>query len=314
MENTTKIPTKNSAKNKALVGCLCALGCETLFGFSYVFTKVATGTADELELLGWRFLVAFVVIGICAATGVVKVRLKGKPVRKLIPLVFCSPILYFIGETMGISHTSAAESGIFLACIPVVSLIASSLILKKKPTRWQAVGIGITLVGVLITVFAAGMSASLSVTGYLFLAIAVISYALYSVYVEKAGEFSGEEITFAMLAAGAVMFVAVALARSLADGTTVHLIALPFTNASFLVAVLYQGIGASILAFFLANKAIANIGVNRTSSFIGASTVVSIAAGVIFLGEALSLWQIIGAVVIIAGICVANAQKNPRTL
>ncbi|MBQ6780569.1 MAG: LPXTG cell wall anchor domain-containing protein [Treponema sp.] len=38
--------------------------------------------------------------------------------------------------------------------------------------------------------------------------IAVISYALYSVFVEKASDFTGEEITFAMLLAGVVLIVA----------------------------------------------------------------------------------------------------------
>lgn len=36
-------------------GCLCALGCETLFGLSYVFTKWEVGQAGALALLGWRF-------------------------------------------------------------------------------------------------------------------------------------------------------------------------------------------------------------------------------------------------------------------
>lgn len=53
----------------------------------------------------------------------------------------------------------------------------------------------------------------------------------------------------------------------------------------FGMAVLYQGVGCSVLAFFLSNVAIARIGVNRTASFIGVSTVVSIAAGALLLGE-----------------------------
>ena len=296
-------------KNKALTGCLCALGCEVLFGLSYVFTKKATDVAGEFELLGWRFLIAFIVMSLCAAFGLIRLQSKGKPVRKLIPIVLCSPVVYFIGETVGISHTSAAESGIFLACIPVVSLIASALILKKKPTKLQVTGIGITLIGVLITVLAAGMSASLSVVGYLFLTAAVISYALYSVFVARAEAFSEAEITWVMLAGGAATFTLIALVQALAEGSLAHLVALPFSSIDFLIAVLYQGIGCSILAFFMSNVAIANIGVNRTSSFIGASTVVSILAGVLLLNETLTLWQIIGAAVIVAGIYTANAGK-----
>lgn len=294
---------------KILLGCLCALGSEVLFGLSYVFTKKATETAGAFELLGWRFLLAFVVMSLCVLAGMIKVNFKGKKLQSLFLVALFSPVIYFISETIGIGNTSASESGVYLACIPVASLMASSFILKKKPSRIQVIGIVITLVGVLATVFAAGANASLSVVGYIFLTLAVISYALYSVFVDKASAFSEVEITYAMLAAGAAVFVAVALVQSAAQGSTVHLVTLPFSDTAFLMAILYQGIGCSILAFFCSNAAIARIGVNRTSSFIGASTVVSIIAGALFLQERLSVWQIVGAVIIVVGIYTANSEK-----
>ena len=55
--------------------------------------------------------------------------------------------------------------------------------------------------------------------------------------------------------------------------------------------------------------AIARIGVNRTSSFIGASTVVSMLVGVVILQENLTAWQIAGAAIIVAGIYTANINK-----
>ncbi|MGN0990121.1 MAG: hypothetical protein ACI4O4_01560, partial [Candidatus Ventricola sp.] len=78
-------------------GCLCALGCETLFGLSYAFTKWAVGQAGA------------------GAAGLALLR-----------VALLHPVLYFIGETLGIRLTTASESGVFLACIPVVSLAASS--------------------------------------------------------------------------------------------------------------------------------------------------------------------------------------------
>ena len=297
-------------KSKTVTGCLCALGCEILFGLSYVFTKQATESAGAFELLGWRFLTALLVMTVLVLTGIVKINLKGKKIRALLLVALFSPVIYFIGETVGIANTSASESGVFFACIPVVSIMASSLILKKKPTKWQSVGIAITLIGVLVTVFTAGASASLSVTGYIFLTIAVVSYALYSVFVEKAADFTEAEITYIQLCAGALVFVISALIKGFANGTTAKLLVLPFNNIHFLIAILYQGIGCSILAFFMSNAAITRIGVNRASSFIGASTVVSILAGMLILGELFSLMQLVGAIIIIAGIYTANIKKT----
>jgi drug/metabolite transporter (DMT)-like permease len=295
-----------------VLGSLAALGCEALYGLSYIFTKQATNAASPIALLGWRFLIAFVVMSVLILLHVVKVDFKGKKLRPLLLVAIFDPFLYFIGETFGISHTTASESGVFLACIPVAALIASALILRKYPTRQQVLGIAVTLIGVLVTVLAAGASASLSLVGYLFLVLAVVTYALYSVYVEKASAYTGIEITYIMLAAGALVFVLMALGEALNRGTLLALISLPTQDLSFTVAVLYQGIGSSVLALFLSNFAIAKIGVNKTASFISVSTVVSIIAGVLWLGEAFSSPQLLGALIIIIGVYTANGTFHRK--
>ena len=300
----------NHANRKSsTVGILCAIGCETLYGLSYIFTKQATACANELALLGWRFFLAALVMSLCVLLGFIKVKLKGKPLKPLLLVALCSPCIYFIAETIGISHTTASESGVFLACIPVASLIASTLILKEKPSKMQLIGILITLAGVLITVLAVSASSSLSVLGYVSLLVAVVSYALYSVFVDKAAGYTGAEITYVMLLSGAALFVLFAVAEAGFHGTLSELMRLPFQEPRFLIAILYQGIGCSILAFFLSNLAISKIGVNRTSSFIGIATVVSILAGALLLKESFAVYQIVGAIVIIAGVYTANIKK-----
>lgn len=298
------------SRSRILWGCLCAVGCETLFGLSYICTKEATQAASALTLLGWRFFVAAAFMALCAASGRVQVRWKGKPRKPLLAVALCNPVVYFVAETVGISQTTASESGAFLACIPAVSLLASTILLHKSPRRHQVVGIAVTLAGVLTAVLAVGASASFSAAGYAVLTGAVISYALYSVYVEKSAAYTGEEITAAMLAAGAVVFIPLALIEGWYTGTLAHVLLLPLTYPAFLAAALYQGVGCSVLAFFLSNKAIASIGVNRTASFIGISTVVSIAAGITLLDESFSWLQGIGVVVILAGVYIANRERE----
>lgn len=91
---------------------------------------------------------------------------------------------------------------------------------------------------------------------------------------------------------------------------SIFIVFLPFKNSSFLIAIFYQGVGCSVLSFFLYNVAIVKIGVNRTSSFVGVSTVVSIIAGVLLLSEKFSTYQVIGVIMIITGVYVANAKEN----
>lgn len=162
-------------ENRALSGGLCALGCEVLYGLSYLFTKRTADAASALALLGWRFIVALAVMSLCVALGLVKIRLRGRRLWPLLRVALFCPCLYFIGETVGIRETTVTESGVFLACVPALSLLASAVILKKKPTRRQVVGISITFLGVMTTVIAVGILLGLdSDTFYIYHVAAVM--------------------------------------------------------------------------------------------------------------------------------------------
>lgn len=101
-----------------------------------------------------------------------------------------------------------------------------------------------------------------------------------------------------------------AVVEAMLHGNLDELLLLPIKERDFLSAILYQSMGCSVVAFFLSNIAISKIGVNRTSSFIGISTVVSILAGALLLKESLTIYQIAGAVIIIGGVYVANARRQ----
>ena len=112
-----------------------------------------------------------------------------------------------------------------------------------------------------------------------------------------------------MAFAGTAVFGIMALAEAAFYDDVLGLITLPFRNEGFLAAVLYQAVGCSVAAFFMSNVAISRIGVNRTSSFIGVSTVVSIISGALILGESFTMFQIAGALIIIAGVYTANSRE-----
>ena len=295
--------------NALLIGCLCAVCCEILHGMSYAFTKHSTGVAGVFFVLGWRFLLAAIVMTACIAAGLIKVRFRGKPLKPLLHVIFLCPCVYFLGETLGISRTTSTECGIFVACIPVISLIASAVILKTRPSLLQVIGIATTLIGMVTCVAAAGLTSSLSVPGYLFLSVAVLSYSLYFVSVDKASAYTSAELAYAMQLAGAVLFTALALLEAVRQGNVAELVSLPFRDTSFLISVLYLGIGCSVFAFWLSNAAIGKLGVNRAASFIGVATLVSVLTGTLMLKEPLTVLQIVGAVLIVLGVYMANARR-----
>lgn len=295
-------------KNSAL-GILFVLACELLFGFSYLFTKNITNQVSPLTLLSWRFVTGFLFMTFLILFGIVKVNLKSRSIRPLIVMAVLQPVLYFISETVGISLTTTSESSLIIAVLPIMTLIVSSAVLKKKPSRQQVIGITITLAGVLAVVLEKGLQASLNIAGYCILLVSVVSYSLYSVFSEKVHDFTSSEKTYVMMGAGAIVFTLLALAEHAVAGTLKGFLTL-FTNAEFAVSILYLGAGCSVIAFLLYNSAISYLGANRTVSFAGLSTIVAIISGVILLKEDFSFTQGAGTVLVLLGVYISNFQPQ----
>lgn len=285
--------------------------CEVLFGFSYLFTKSITDTVSPINLLSWRFIFAFLLINLCVLTRIIKVNFRGKAIRKLLVIAVFHPVIYFIGETVGINLTTASESGTIIASIPIVTILCSALVLKVLPTKLQVTGVTLTAAGVVIIVLAKGVEVTFNPIGYIMLFLALISYSLYSVFAEKAIEFSSAEKTYVMIALGAVIFTMLALVENTRAGTLREFIHLPFKNMEFLITVIYLSLGCSVIAFLLCNIAISCIGTNRSASFVGVSTTVTVIAGIIILKEEFSLLQGVGTILVLGGVYLANMKLIP---
>jgi len=299
-------------KNKMLIGHLCAIICQVFFGFSYFFTKTSTGAVSAFTLLSWRFLVAFIFFNLCVLTHIVKVDFKGKSFLPLVQIALLQPVIYYIGETYGISLTTTAESGIILACFPIATLIFSTIVLREPPTKQQTAGIGTAAVGVVIIALLKGLEAKFSLPGYAMLIMGVITYSLCSVLCRKAAEFSSIEKTYVMTMFGAVAFTLMALVENALKGTLKQFILLPFTNMNFLISVLYLGAGCSVAAFIFYNTAIDYIGTNSTTSYVGVATIVNVLASIFILKEGFSVLQGIGTALVLLGVYIANATTAAK--
>ena len=118
-------------QKKTLIGCVCAVSCEILFGLSYLFTKKITSDVDAVTLLGWRFLLAFIMMNVLLIAGYIDINIKKKHLPSLLKIAVLQPIAYFTCETFGIQMTTASESGSIIACIPIASLVASIFFYRK---------------------------------------------------------------------------------------------------------------------------------------------------------------------------------------
>ena len=293
-------------KSRHIKGIIVQIIAEAMFGFSFMFTKEATSFATPLQLLSWRFMTAAILFLILIGIGSFKVNYHGKNLKAVLLLGFLHPICYFLCENKGISLTSASESGTIIATIPIFALLISSLFLHIKPNKNQTIGIFITLAGVLILVLSQGTKPTFNLVGYLLLFGAVIAYSFYAAQSTRIAEFTSVEKAGIMIFSGAVFFTATDVVTELVSGDIVHFIRLPFTYRSFLSAMLYLGIGSSIIAFTCNNYGIEVLGTTASSSFAALSTLVSVLAGILFLKESITALQGIATVLIITGVFITN--------
>lgn len=279
---------------------LAAVGVYTLWGFSFMASKVGQEHVTPFVLLAYRFDIAILLLSIPVLLGRQKIKLRGKKNAPLLLLGFMEPCIYFIGEQYGIRLTNSAFSGVMIAVIPIVTLIMAAVFLKDRPTTPQWIFSLLSIAGIIVITLAENGGGELSAIGVLCLVLAVVAGSAYSVISRGiSDEFSVYERTYIMQIMGAVFYTTLALIE---QGGNVAAIIAPAANFDFVLAALYLSIGASVLGYTLFNYAVSNAPMANVMSLCNLTTVISVIAGIVILGEPFSIVSIIAMLAVLVGI------------
>ncbi|WP_082112332.1 DMT family transporter [Paenibacillus sp. DMB20] len=229
------------------------------------------------------------------------------------------PLGFFALQTFGLLHATSSEGGILYAVTPILTMLLAFVFLKEVTTLLQKLSIFLSVLGVVYIFMMKGSSFDLSsITGILLLFLSCLAFAGYSVLARSLLKtFSPLEITYMMLGIGCAAFLLVSLTSHIGSGTLDRFFE-PLSSGTFIWSILYLGILSSLVTSLTANYTLSKISASKTSVFSNLSTVVSIAAGAMFLHEEIKLYHVIGSVLIIAGVIGANAlgarsQQSPKT-
>ena len=83
----------------------------------------------------------------------------------------------------------------------------------------------------------------------------------------------------------------------------------PFADGGFVISLLYLALGASVLGYSLFNYAVSNAPMANVISLCNLTTVISVAAGIVLLGEPFSPVSLIAMLAVLVGIW--GVQKFP---
>lgn len=280
-----------------------------IFGFSFLFTRLALNCASPYVLLSCRFLLALFLLSLCIPLFQIRISLRGKPWKTLLLLGIFEPILYFIGESYGVLYTSVTFSAIMIALIPIVSFWFSALFLKEKATLRQVFFCILSIAGVILMSIH-GQQGANQLKGFILLLIAVLSSVVFNLLSRKLSvTFTPFERTYVMFFDGFLFFGIIALVE---NHSHMENFFLAFQQPNFVWALLYLSVFSSVVAFFLINFANTYLPVTRVIVFCNIITLVSVFAGVVFLHEAFSYLSFVAAAMIVIGVCgVQTPEKKP---
>ncbi len=293
--------------NKIIKATIGALIGQSIFGFTFMFTKIALNHASPMTVIANRYMIAFLAMTAVILLTKKKLVFKGKNILALILMSVFQPTLYFVFETYGISLTTTTFSSVMIALIPVVTLVCGIGILRELPSLWQCFFTIVSVSGVIIMALQGKSEGTVTVLGILLLSGAVISAVGYNILSRKiSSDFSAFERTYAMAFIGMVSFVVIALFENISQPSK---IITPLFNTEYLLSILFLGIVASVGAFILINNANTYLPVSKSTSFSCVTTVVSVLAGTLILKESISTVGIISSIMIIAGVLGVQLSK-----
>lgn len=276
----------------------------SIFGLSYLFSKMALNIAEPMILLCVRFSVTFVVLNLLVGTKILRLHLRGKNLLGPILLGILQPVLYFVFENYGLKYTTTSFTGIVSSISPIFTAIMGVFFLREKPNLKQWLCIGLSIIGVLMVSLGSGGGKN-TIAGCICLLTAYFLGSFYSILVRKlSNDFSPVELTYIMFMVGFVFFVGMAFVQY--RGETVSMVMEALSNGKFVISCLYLGAAASVGAYMLANYALSRLPVTRATIFNSFSTIVSVSSGVILMHDPFTVTSAVAFAMILFGVFGVN--------
>lgn len=209
----------------------------------------------------------------------------------------------------GLTYTSAIEGSIINALSPILVAIAGFFYLHEKITSQEKLGLLIAFVGSIIIVLIPSQSLKYSALGNLFIFLGTFSWAVYTVISKKHLNLhlSPLFLTTVMFFVGFISMSIITIYSKSPSSIFYHLSSAPPTAH---LGVLYMAILSGSLAYFLYQSATKYIEVSEANVFLYLPPIVTLPIGYFLLQESLGLNFIVGCLVILVGVALAEIKRR----
>lgn len=283
---------------------LYAIMSISFWGISFVSTKAVLDKLDPYTLLVLRFGIGALFLLVLLVLKRYPLNIPLKYIPHLIVLGILGVFIHQVIQATALLTINASAAGWIISFSPVFTVILSVFFLHEKMTLLKASGIIVAIIGVLLVTTSSNQhSLQLPVNiGYLLMILSTLNWAIYSVLLKKLDiQLPSLVVTFYMCLIGFTLTTPF-LVRN--KGWEI----MPFLTSVEWAHLLFLGVFVSGVAYWYWAKALEVLEASQVSMFLYLEPVATLITAVLLLREKIIPVSILGGVIIIVGVIVANGR------
>jgi drug/metabolite transporter (DMT)-like permease len=278
------------------------------WGGNWVVGRAIRGDMPPVALNFWRWSVALAVLAPVALPGF---KGKGAVLRRYWPLIAglgaSGVVMFQLLAYLGLQSTTTVNAVVMNSAAPIFIILCSWAIDRDRASPRQIAGMAISFLGILIIMEEGNLAALADFKVKLGDAVVLSAmpfWGLYAVLLKRRPrELDPPALLFSVAAAGVLLLAPLYAAESV-------FIRAPVLTPASVEVVLYVGIFASVVGFFCWNYGVSMVGPNRAGFTLHLLPAFGTLFAILFLGESLRLYHVIGIGTIIAGVLLATSARQ----
>lgn len=280
-----------------------------MWSTGFVLVKVTTAAFGALPAMTLRMLPPLLVY-LVLWKKVQPERWHKEDYKWLALMVLCDPIGSIGFQTQALPLTTASQSGMIFACLPLLMAITSRLLFKETLTRRCVMGIVLAFFGVILVALTGKASARAPnpILGNLLSFCGISCLLCYTLAVKHLAARYKPYTLLCVQAVGAAL-IQIPLFLIFFPGVEA-MAGVPWTMYA---AVAYMGFFPACLGYFLVNRAIFLVKAAHVSLLNTLVPVFVLIIGYVFLGERLQPLQYMGAALVLGGAVLAGMPDESQT-
>jgi len=209
---------------------------------------------------------------------------------------------------ISLQYTTATNATLLNSFIPIFILIIAGLIFKEKISRKQILGILVSLIGVIVILTRLDKQVIVALEinkGDLWMLLAALDWALYSILLKYLRPKALKPMPFLgiMMIIGTIVLYPILLLNPFNEQAFVW-------NPEIIKALAYIAIFPSIVSYLAWNYGMQKIGASIGGQYIHLMPLFGAIMAIIFLGEKIQLYHIVGGLCIALGLWLSIQQHR----